>query len=599
MTCLITVSIFLLINLSHSYTEFSPGYISKRGKRSSIEPTCPSKIEERKIIQTTKSIKNGALFIPLKVKIKSQSDCLRECCQRPNCSLAVFRVQGSPSCYLFNCGKPDKCKLADNAKFSVIRRVNIVDHESELEGLAQKTKSIPTTTTTTTSQPTTTTRKQLVGLYGNCNTDKDCATPSTICLSGYCQCRQNYHPKEGYCRQTCNRYQFECRNAGQPLMTPQCVATYNVCDGIAHCKDGSDEENCRPTTSSIDDLLKFFEQVIKHTTHQPEQIPFLRPVNPNAQLPHGRKVYRPIVMKTEKPPTYPPSIQSPQLITQPPTEKKINNVQKQQENVDIPNQEENDQVNTNNQNEDNLSKIAENENNRDRGRENQNKIYQQKAPERKPQPTFVQQKFPTNSNNDNLDAFPGRSRQQFNNNRRYDPRYWAYIYQNPRRPIQNYYDAVDYDIDYSGKMKQSQTIKKPDGHEASMTRPKSHGSDNTDDNEQSKPSTTKIPVEIKQTKAKTEAFKSTTKSLIEAKSLVDVTTRAVKNVSKVRIENDHQSQSVKGAVIALCLGLIITSILLFFIAFKLRRSVRRYRKARHLNGGGAVDADYLVNGMYL
>lgn len=46
--------------------------------------------------------------------------------------------------------------------------------------------------------------------------------------------------------------QFECKNAGQPLITPQCVATYNKCDGIAHCKDGSDELNC-PSPQVITD----------------------------------------------------------------------------------------------------------------------------------------------------------------------------------------------------------------------------------------------------------------------------------------------------------------------------------------------------------
>ena len=42
----------------------------------------------------------------------------------------------------------------------------------------------------------------------------------------------------------CNRFEFECANEGQPLVYPQCIAIYDKCDGIIHCKDNSDELNC-------------------------------------------------------------------------------------------------------------------------------------------------------------------------------------------------------------------------------------------------------------------------------------------------------------------------------------------------------------------
>ena len=42
----------------------------------------------------------------------------------------------------------------------------------------------------------------------------------------------------------CSRFEFECANRGQPLTYPQCVAIYDTCDGIEHCEDGSDEQNC-------------------------------------------------------------------------------------------------------------------------------------------------------------------------------------------------------------------------------------------------------------------------------------------------------------------------------------------------------------------
>lgn len=88
--------------------------------------------------------------------------------------------------------------MAPNHKYVAMRRINLVDHESDLEDLASAVK--------TTTKPTTTTfklitRKLPVSLYGNCDNDNDCAGPGTLCLSGFCQCRGNFHPKDGYCRE--------------------------------------------------------------------------------------------------------------------------------------------------------------------------------------------------------------------------------------------------------------------------------------------------------------------------------------------------------------------------------------------------------------
>ena len=42
----------------------------------------------------------------------------------------------------------------------------------------------------------------------------------------------------------CSRFEFECQNDGHPLAYPQCIAIYDKCDGIVHCKDHSDENLC-------------------------------------------------------------------------------------------------------------------------------------------------------------------------------------------------------------------------------------------------------------------------------------------------------------------------------------------------------------------
>lgn len=93
MTRLIVVFIFIFINFSYSSREISKGYNFRVAKRSSHEPTCPSRVETGKIIQTTTSIKNGAVFISNSGHVVSQSDCLRECCENRNCTLAVFKTE--------------------------------------------------------------------------------------------------------------------------------------------------------------------------------------------------------------------------------------------------------------------------------------------------------------------------------------------------------------------------------------------------------------------------------------------------------------------------------------------------------------------------
>ena len=39
----------------------------------------------------------------------------------------------------------------------------------------------------------------------------------------------------------CQEFEFECARKAYP---PTCIAKSNVCDGVPHCSDGSDEANC-------------------------------------------------------------------------------------------------------------------------------------------------------------------------------------------------------------------------------------------------------------------------------------------------------------------------------------------------------------------
>jgi len=55
---------------------------------------------------------------------------------------------------------------------------------------------------------------------------------------------------------------------------------------------------------------------------------------------------------------------------------------------------------------------------------------------------------------------------------------------------------------------------------------------------------------------------------------------------------------VKGAIVALTLGIIVTVLALIYIGCHYRHQRRISRRHRHLPTG-SNDADYLVNGMYL
>jgi len=55
---------------------------------------------------------------------------------------------------------------------------------------------------------------------------------------------------------------------------------------------------------------------------------------------------------------------------------------------------------------------------------------------------------------------------------------------------------------------------------------------------------------------------------------------------------------VKGAIVALTLGIIVTVLTLAYIACLYRHQRKLARRHRHLSAG-SNDADYLVNGMYL
>lgn len=121
-----------------------------------------------------------------------------------------------------------------------------------------------------------------VHLLDGCRPDVDsCVTPNTHCSNkGFCMCKDGFHPKNGVCRKLLSSVssccmnicqlileevgnsdrnltgmislgkdcleslEFECTNGDAKYGQPDCIAVYDVCDGIPQCSDGSDEKNC-------------------------------------------------------------------------------------------------------------------------------------------------------------------------------------------------------------------------------------------------------------------------------------------------------------------------------------------------------------------
>ncbi|XP_071542817.1 uncharacterized protein [Panulirus ornatus] len=206
------------------------------------EHGCLEKFEvsENTILRTKISQGLGAKFL-IESDVGNREDCLTYCCETHMCNVAVFEEKESGACYLFDCGQPGdfKCTFTTHTFYtSSVLRVNRhqlelglwseqSQHEAELANLrssgevddtvsAPGTRHVapttppapppkatsPTTTSTTTTTTTTTT-----------STTAKPTVPST----------------------TCRRFEFKCQSG-------ECIAVYNVCDGIPQCQDNSDED---------------------------------------------------------------------------------------------------------------------------------------------------------------------------------------------------------------------------------------------------------------------------------------------------------------------------------------------------------------------
>ncbi|CAL7939594.1 unnamed protein product [Xylocopa violacea] len=181
------------------------------------------KIYEDKIIRTQESRDMGAKYLK-EFDVNSREECLKFCCDTESCDVFIFEEKKPGSCYLFQCGPLHdfKCNFTSHANYSSAIRTNyntqrnshleeeirISQQEHELKSLRNLAEPAPAEYSFT--EPSI----KLIATL-----------PSKLSLTTSLPMKQE-----------CSRNQYKCRSSGD------CIAVYNVCDGIPQCADGSDEE---------------------------------------------------------------------------------------------------------------------------------------------------------------------------------------------------------------------------------------------------------------------------------------------------------------------------------------------------------------------
>ena len=163
--------------------------------------------------------------------------CLQKCCATPLCNVAVYDEVDSGSCYLFDCGSTEdfKCQFTANDQFvSAVLDINrhqfdrvaadrAQDHTDQLEMLRDR-------------EPWAGRRQQQV---------------------------EEEEQQEG---QGCGRWQFQCHSG-------ECIAIYDVCNGIPQCEDGSDEDSTCPSTTTTLPPTTQTQATTKHVHIRPDMDP--------------------------------------------------------------------------------------------------------------------------------------------------------------------------------------------------------------------------------------------------------------------------------------------------------------------------------------
>nr|XP_033321214.1 uncharacterized protein LOC117217604 [Megalopta genalis] len=199
----------------------------KNEKRISVRNNYPMCLDSfdihgDKIIRTYESCDRGAKYLN-GTEVDSKEDCLKFCCDTVDCDVFIFEEKKPGTCYLFQCGPLHdfKCKFTSHANYSsAVRTKYNTQNSAQLEEeirISQQEHEL----------------KSLRNLAESAPVEYSYTEPSIKLIA-------TVAPKLSLTTQppikpACSRNQYECRTSGD------CIAVYNVCDGIPQCPDGSDE----------------------------------------------------------------------------------------------------------------------------------------------------------------------------------------------------------------------------------------------------------------------------------------------------------------------------------------------------------------------
>ncbi|XP_050076999.1 uncharacterized protein LOC126564109 [Anopheles maculipalpis] len=225
-------------------------------KRMNIE-TCLVRFDVHlnTIIRTEESRSMGARFLD-DADLNSREQCLRLCCETENCDVFVFEEKSPGTCFLFQCGPPEnfRCKFTRHSNYtSAVLSIPPPPIEQpppppplavQIQALAAQpaatangvTKSLSQHEMELVSLKDGGTSKQLGGANFATPLSSTTPLPPLGVRLGEIQTTPNPSTakQQSLSSQQCGHFEFPCHSG-------ECIAVYNVCDGIPQCEDGSDE----------------------------------------------------------------------------------------------------------------------------------------------------------------------------------------------------------------------------------------------------------------------------------------------------------------------------------------------------------------------
>ncbi|GFS49425.1 hypothetical protein TNIN_158111 [Trichonephila inaurata madagascariensis] len=200
-------------NLTHSLGNFTR---YNRQLDTSVESRFH--ITKNTIIRTGESRILGAKYLN-ETFLPDNHDCLTWCLETPNCNAVVYEEKNVHSCYMFDCGSPSTflCKFTPHEYF-ISSVLKVTQHSYDLHQWGNQVKH----------------EKELAELRISDVQDNSSQSPveqKTMIVTSDTPLNLNSSKPAN----KCHHYQFMCVN------NSECIAIYNVCDGIPQCPDGSDE----------------------------------------------------------------------------------------------------------------------------------------------------------------------------------------------------------------------------------------------------------------------------------------------------------------------------------------------------------------------